>query len=173
MSIKVKGDGNTVAGRDVVVNINQHPIRQKVVVQPGAECIDGQQKLELKELCYEWVALHNNIKKRPLTYGAAWSRINKAAGQTSYALILKEDFSKATTYVKREMAKLRNMKSAPRKDDQWRTKKIGAIKARCTNNLGDPKAYLAYIKKNFQQESLAGLSHDELQRTYTYVFNKK
>lgn len=82
---------------------------------------------------------------------AAWARINRAAGTTSYSLILKERFADAVALVRREMAVLRNMRSAPRKDDSWRAKRIGAIKA----------------------ESLSDLATDELQRTYAYIMAKR
>ncbi len=104
---------------------------------------------------------------------AAWARINRAAGTTSYSLILKERFADAVALVRREMAVLRSMRSAPRKDDSWRAKRIGAIKARCKNQLGDPYFYRPYIKRSFKAESLSDLATDELQRTYAYIMAKR
>ena len=68
------------------------------------------------------------------------------------------------------MAKLRNMASAPAKDDAWRKSRIGAIKARSKNQLGDPDAYKPYIKKNFKAESLAALSTGQVRPVSTYIW---
>lgn len=168
--------GTNIIGNQGDINIHfgpVEPIRHQVIVQPGPQHISEEQKAALKALCDEWVTLHSTLKKRPLTYGAAWGRINKAAGTTSYSLILKERFADAVALVQREMAILRNMRSAPRKDDAWRAKRIGAIKARCKNQLGDPDFYKPYIKKNFKADSLASLATDELQKTYAYIMAKR
>ncbi|MFN9529656.1 MAG: hypothetical protein ACK561_09930 [Pseudomonadaceae bacterium] len=168
--------GTNIIGNQGDINIlfeAARPARRQVIVQPGPQHISEEQKSTLKTLCDEWVALHATLKKRPLTYGAAWSRINKAAGTTSYSLILKERFTDAVELIQREMAVLRSMRSAPSKDDTWRTKRIGAIKARCKNQLGDPDFYKPYIKKNFKADSLTELATDELQRTYAYVMAKR
>jgi hypothetical protein len=200
MSKKIEAPQGIAAGRDVLAtaapattiqsvsgsnNIigNQGPLhvqiavpakrRVNVVVPTGPEHIDGDQKNELTALRDDWIALHGAIKKKPLGYGAAQGRINKAVGATSYHLILRDRFQEALAFVKQEMAKLRNMRSAPTKDADWRASRIGAIKARCKNQLGDPAAYKAYIKKTFGAESLTDLSTDELQRTYSYIMAKK
>lgn len=145
----------------------------RVVVQPGPEHIGEAEKLQLKALHTEWVALHDTLKKAPLAPALAWSRINRAAGATSYHLILAERFEAAVHYVQQEMAKLRAMRSAPAKDADWRARRIGAIKARCKNQLGNIDAYKAYIKRNFGADSLSALATDELQKTYAYIFAKK
>ncbi len=168
--------GTNIIGNQGDINIlfgAAPPVRARVVVQPGPQHISEEQKMQLKALCDEWVALHSALKKRPLTYGAAWARINRAAGTTSYSLILKERFADAVALVRREMAVLRSMRSAPRKDDSWRAKRIGAIKARCKNQLGDPYFYRPYIKRSFKAESLSDLATDELQRTYAYIMAKR
>ncbi len=168
--------GTNIIGNQGEINIQlgaTPPARPQVIVQPGPQHISEDQKAILKALCEEWVALHATLKKRPLTYGAAWGRINKAAGTTSYSLILKERFDDAVAFIQREKAVLRNMRSAPSKDDAWRTKRIAAIKARCKNQLHDPDFYKPYIKKNFKADSLTSLATDELQRTYAYIMAKR
>ncbi|MDP3887038.1 hypothetical protein [Hydrogenophaga sp.] len=158
----------------VVVQIGVLPkTRVRAVVQPGPEHIDADQRRQLHDLCDEWVSLHDSIKRSPLPKALAWSRINKAGGSTTYALILKTRFDDARAYTLKQMAILRGMASAPRKDDEWRPKRIGAIKARCINQLRDPHAYKAYIKKNFGADSLTALATDELQKTYAYIMAKK
>lgn len=176
-TIYVDGKGHAfgqVAGGDIHNHHYENPPRgPKVTVTPGDGVISEEQKVALTRLRDEWILLHNSIRKKPLGYGAAWSRINKSAGATSYHLIQDCNFYRAVTYIKKEMAKLRNMRSAPAKDGNWRNAKIGAIKARCKNQLGDDVAYRPYIKKNFKAESLADLATDELQRTYAYIMAKK
>ena len=147
--------------------------RPRVVVTPGEGVVTDAQKAQISALRGEWVALHNSIKQRPLTDAAAWMKINAKAGVTSCHLIPLERFDDVLAYIRREMATLRAMPSAPGKDDAWRTKRISAIKARCKNQLGDPDAYKPYIKKNFGAASLSELATDELQRTYTYIMANK
>lgn len=172
--IKVSAKGQAqAAGRDIINHHHAKPQRApRVTVIPGDGVISEDQKVTLTALRDEWITLHNAIKKRPLGYGAAWGRINKAAGATSYHLIRAEKFEAAVAYVRKQIALLRGMASAPAKDQKWRASRIGAIKARCTNQLGDPEAYKPYIRKNFGADSLAALATDELQRTYTYIMGK-
>ena len=148
------------------------PRAPKPIVTPGEGVISEEQKVELTKLRNEWIEVHNSIRQKPLSYGSAWARINSAAGATSYHLIQSCNYSLAVKFIKKEIGKLRNMRSAPSKDDGWRNAKIGAIKARSKNQLGDAYAYKPYIKKNFKVESLADLSTDELQRTYAYIMKK-
>lgn len=176
VQVQTIAGGTNIIGNQGDINIQllaPPSARPRVVVQPGPQHISEEQKAQLKALCDEWVKLHAALKKRPLTYGAAWSRINKAAGTSSYSLMLKERFADAVALIKREMATLRNMRSAPSKDDSWRAKRVSAIKARCKNQLGDPDFYKAYIKKSFQAESLADLATEELQKTYAYIMAKR
>lgn len=162
-----------VIGGDVNNYTVAKPPRPRVVVTPGDGVVTDAQKAQISALRVEWVTLHNGIKRRPLTDAAAWIKINARAGVTSYHLIPLERFDEVVAYIRREMAMLRTMPSAPSKDDTWRTKRIAAIKARCKNQLGDPDAYKPYIKKKFGVESLADLATDELQSTYTYIMAKK
>lgn len=169
--IYVSGSGNVVAGRDVLHMHKAPSIRN--IIQPGPEHIDADQRRQLHDLCDEWVTLHASIKKTKLTKAKAWVDINRAAGSTTYALILQARFDDARAFVMKQMAILRAMKSAPRKDDSWRAKRIGAIKARCINQLGDAGAYRQYIQRNFGVVSLTELATDQLQKTYAYIMAKK
>jgi hypothetical protein len=174
--IHLVSGGNNIIGNqgDVHVQIaTASRARPKIVVQPGPEHISPEQKLELATLRDEWMTLHAALKKKPLSHGVAWNQINKAAGATSYHLILRDRLGDAVAFVKQEMAKLRNMRSAPAKDDGWRAKRIGAIKARCKNQLDGDDVYRFYIRKMFKADSLTELSTDQLQRTYTYIMGKR
>lgn len=168
--------GHNIIGNQGDIHMQVHmspPARPKIAIQPGEEHISAEQRLALKDLLYKWVALHNSIKKTPLKHANAWARTNKAAGTTSYSLILKTRLQDAMAFIQKEMAILRNMRSAPAKDDGWRQKRIAAIKARSKNQLQDADAYKPYIKKAFNADSLSALSTQDLQKTYTYIMGKK
>lgn len=175
-TIIVNGDGvaaHQIAGGD----IHNHsyakaPPRPRVVVTPGVGVIDESQKVAITAARAEWIAVHNSIKQAPLSDKAAWSRINKAAGVTSYHLIPAERFALVMAYIQQQVAMLRNMKSAPAKDDRWRSAKIGAIKARAIKQFGDANLYKPYIRKNFGLDSLTALSTDQLRRTYAWIMGK-
>ncbi len=176
-TIIVNGNGvaaHQIAGGDIHNHTHaKPPPRPKIVVTPGEGVITDAQKAELTAARAEWLALHGSIKKSPLSEAAAWMRINKAAKATSYHLITPENFPLALAYIKEQMAILRNMASAPSKDDNWRKSRISAIKARCKNQLGDQNGYKSYIEKNFKAASLTDLSTDQLRKTYVYIMAKK
>lgn len=168
----------TVTGQIVGGDVHNHtyakgPARPKIVVQPGVGVVTEEQKAAITALRAKWMALHAEIKKKPMTDSAAWIKINRAAGVTSYHQIPMERYDLVIKFIKQEMAKLRAMPSAPSKDDDWRQSRIRAIKARCTNQLGDPGAYKAYIRKAFSAESLTDLATDELRKTYSHIMAKK
>ncbi len=171
----ISGGTNLVGNQgDIHLQITTaSPKRPRITVQPGPQHISDEQKVALNSLREEWMALHAAIKRKPLEHGMTWRSINKAAGATSYHLILTERYQDAVAFIRREMAILRNMRSAPSKDGEWRSKRIAAIKVRCIRQLGDPHAYKAYIKKNFGVDSLADLATDQLQKTYAYIMAKK
>ena len=131
------------------------------------------QKVALIQLRDEWIALHNVIKKQPLSYAAAQKVIDNQAQVTSYHLIPADRYDDLVRWIKQQMGRLRNMPSARVKDASWHTAKIRAIKARCRNQLGDPNAYKEYLRTNCGAASLTVLSSDQLQRTYEHVMSKR
>lgn len=170
----IHGGTNIIGNQGTVSVVHvQKPPKVRHTIQPNDDHITQAQRVELYALKDEWVTLHNTLKGTPLSHKTAWQSINKAGGATSYREICKDRFAEAVAFVKKEMAILRNMKSAPRKDDEWRTKKIGAIKARCKNQFNGVDVYKPYIKKNFGANSLTELATDELQRTYAHIMAKK
>lgn len=197
--MKVESPNGQAAGRDIQVHAaapenfvhainggtnfigNQGPVhvvigrtRTPAPATPlGPEHLNEEQKCKLKEMLHEWVTLHTSIKKAPLSYAAAWLRVNRHAKVSSYHYILQDDFEKVCAFVRKQMSMLRNMASAPAKDKTWRSKRIQAIKVRCKMQLGGDDAYLKYISKNFGLHSLAELSTDQLQKTYAYIMAKK
>ena len=177
-TVKIAGDNHAIgqiAGGDIHNHTYQSPPRPaRVIVQPGDDVVSEEQKATLTKLHDEWVELHNALSpQRPMTHAAAWKAINQHARATSYHRIPSASFDDLVQWIKQQMGGLRSRRSAPARDTNWRAKRIGAIKARCANQLGDPDAYKAYIRKNFNAGSLADLATDDLQRTYTYVMAKK
>lgn len=170
----VRGTTNII-GNHGAVNVLQvqRPPTVRKIIQTSDKHITQEQRVELHALKDEWVALHDAIKKRPLSHSSAWKRINASAGATTYREIEKHRFLDAVAFVKKEMAILRNMKSAPSKDDSWRAAKIGAIKARCKNQFAGVDVYKPYIFKKYGVLSLADLKSDELQKAYEYVMGKR
>ncbi len=174
-TIYVNGNGNAVAGRDITQNITHHhkPARPKVVVKTADGVIDAQQKAELTRLRDEWLTTHNAVKQRKLTYQAAWGRFNRAMKVNGYAELKPEQFEAGCKWFRTEIAKINGMPSAAKKVPGHHNKRIGAIKARCKNQLGDEFAYVAYIIKNFNKSSLADLDIKEMEATYRYIMGKK
>lgn len=168
--------GTNIIGNQGPVTVHTAPARRPRTVvhqHDPAIHITQEQQLALQGLRNEWVVLHNKLKKSQLDYGAALKRMNTAAGATACALIRKDRYEEVAAYVRKQMAILSNMKSAPRKDDEWRSKKIGAIKARCKNQFDGVDVYKPYIRRNFKLDSLADLATDQLQKTYAYIMAKK
>jgi hypothetical protein len=176
-TVEIGGENHTIgqiAGGDIHNHAYATPPRPpKVTVQPSGEVVTEAQKVALIQLRDEWIALHNAIRKQPLSYAAAQKAINNQVQVTSYHLIPATRYDDLVRWIKLQMGRLRNMPSAIVKDDSWHTAKIRAIKARCRNQLGDQYAYKPYLKKTFGAESLTDLSSDQLQRTYTYVMGKR
>lgn len=175
-SVTINGDGvsaQQIAGGDIHNYVNEKPVRPRVVLNPSPDCITETQKVVLTTLRDEWIALHNSVKERKLSIGAAQKRINIKAGVTSYHMIPAYSYDAVVKFVKQQMGVIRNMSSAPRKDLDWQAKRIQAIKARCSKQFNDPVMYKPYIKKKYSKESLADLTFDELQGVYAYVMNKK
>lgn len=172
-SVGIIGDGAT---GNVIIQMHVSPTSPKrptpsPVIPEGS--ISEAQAARLKELIGKWVTTHNQIKKRELTHQSAWLKLNGRINVATYRATPAGKFSEQETWLLKQAAILRNMASAPAKDDSWRSDKIKAIKTRAVRNLGNGDIYKPYIKKNFGASSLTDLANDELQRTYSYVFSKK
>lgn len=173
--IYVQGNGNAVAGGNLTQTITHHhkPARSKVVVKTADGVIDDKQRAELTRLRDDWMATHNAVKKSELTYQAAWGQFNRAMKVSGYAELKPDQFEDGCKWFRRQIAMLNSMPSAAKKVPGHSNKRIGAIKARCKNQLGDEFAYLPFIIKNFDKSSLAELDVAEMEKTYRYIMSKK
>lgn len=167
----ITGHHNIQAGGDV--HISTEKIVHKTEVKTGDGVIDAAQKQTLKELVAEWVTVHNRVKRAQLSYGAAWSRFQRHFRVNKYAELPAGRFAEAVKWLQRQRAMIDTMKTAARRDAQWRARQITYIKARCKSPLGDERAYLPYIELNFGKTSLADLTDDELARAKSHIAHKK
>lgn len=174
-TIYVNGNGNVVAGGHVTQNIthiygHHKPAQTKPVVKTADGVLDATQKGELLRLRDEIVDTHNAVHKTKLiTQAAVMISLNRHLGVNTYHEIPMERFGEARSWMQQWAATIRNMKSAPAKVSNWRSKTIVYIKARCKNQLGDDQIYKPYIEKKFQKSSLAQLTDPELQTVKQYV----
>lgn len=164
----VIGNGNTV--NNVVTLTRQ--VRRVVSVKTGDGVLDATQKHHIKTMLYEWVDMHNSIKKSELTHQAAWIQFNKYMKVSSYHEIKEDCFSKAVKWLRSKLGILRNMASAPKKIEDWRAQNIKSIQARCSEK-GWQNWRKEHMAKKFGKSSLKELTDSELKQVYQTVWNKK
>lgn len=169
-NLKVVGDNNTVAGRDVI-NTEKHVTVTKAEVNPGDEHISDEQASKLRELVNDVVEYENLTKKRPKTYGSVWSMLNNHCNVPKYRLIRKEDFEKAVTFLLKWKGGLSGKKSA-RKGDRWREDRVKAIHT-IMRKYDLERKYRNYLSKKFDAESTLELTDEELEKTYRYILHLK
>lgn len=176
-SQSITGNGNVqVSGNLIVQTELQAPRRPaSAPVPPPPDHITEEQAAILKRLHDEWVALSAAVKTKakPITGQQAWVDINRVGHCTTYKHMRQVHFDTACAFVKQQMAILRSGKTARRRDPKWRSSRIGAIKARCINQLGDEYAYRPYIVKNFRAQSLTELDDEQLEATYRHALTLK
>ena len=161
------------AGRDVTVNVGAVPPPRPVVsVQTGIGVIDAKQKAELTERVKEWLKLRGEIRKTPMTMGAAWAALNKKMGVNSYHELTPQQLPAAIKWLQRQTAILLKMKSAPVKVENFRTLAISAIKAR-SKQLGDQHYYVPHLVKTYGVTSLTHLSDKQLQEVKVWLFGQR
>lgn len=174
-SIQINGHGNIVGNGNVVLLWQEKEQRErpKVVVQTGVGVLDAAQKAAINELVYEWVDLSNSIRARKSEIAVKRAQFNRAMHVNSYAEIKQEDFSKAVAWLKRQIAILDGMASAPSKDPDWRTKRFRGINARAKEYPGGEARYRQYAFDHFGTSSLRGLNDEQLDAVYRHVFGWK
>ena len=137
--VSIFGTGNVVGNGNSVVNNfihNPAPVITKVVVQPGNVVIDEPQKVALKALVDDIVALERELKRAPKGHGAVWGALNRKMGVTSYHLIPGEKFLAARKTLDEWRGRLLSAKSAPTKlGDEHRKRRITAIQTRSTTQF--------------------------------------
>lgn len=161
----IVGDGNTVIKTEKIIH------RPKVTVAPGTDVISEAQKVALLTLRGEWIAVHDSVKQKKLTIAAAQGRINKQAGVTSYHLIPVAAYDSLIKWIKKQIALVHAMPSAPAKSTAWRSSRIKGIQSRC-NELGIQDKRKAYMLKTFGKDSLTLLSDADVEKVYRWAMGK-
>ncbi|MBI5328876.1 MAG: helix-turn-helix transcriptional regulator [Deltaproteobacteria bacterium] len=162
--------GVAVAGRDVYMNT---VIRRKTEYKPGPDDITGEQSNRLKELVNNVIALEQEVKKKPKTYGAVWNALNRKMWVTYYREIKKWQFEMAELYLMQWIGRIRKGQKRTN-EDEWRKKTQSAIFAAARNQLGWTKEALdGYIYERYKKDSIRDLTKKELQQLYNIVFAKK
>lgn len=178
LSISEHGSANVVqvAHPGSTINIHHNPKvvnRTVAKVAPGAEHITEGQAAILTRLVNDVVQLESLQRKSPKSHRAVWAALNAHCGVTSYRLISLDHFEKAETYLRKWLGRLNSMPSAPVKDNEaWRKRKYAYIKINTKDELNS--SWLStYLRKNFNVESIAELSDEDLDRTYRAVASRK
>lgn len=165
------GDGNSVVNHIVV---NPPAQVTKVVVKPGDGVIDELQKITLKELVDDIVALEAQLKRTPRKHAAVWAALNRRMRVTSYHQIPMEQFAAARKILDGWRGRLLSAKSAPTKlGDEHRKRRIRAIQTRSRQVPNGNELRLAYLKQTFGVASLTALDDDQLEQAYRHVMGWK
>jgi hypothetical protein len=170
-AVSVQGDGNIVGDGNVVALMPR--LVKRTVVKTGDGTVTARQKATLRRLIDNWIEQRTAVRRTPMSYAAAWKALNKAMRVNSYHELPAASFDGARAWLRRQLAILARMPSAPKRMPGWRNKQIAAIKARCKNQLGDHRAYLAYITSKFGATSLTQLDDDQLQATYLHIRSRR
>lgn len=163
-------DGQLFIANEPIHIHNHHPapVKVKVVVQPGDGCIDEPQKAQLKMLVTEVVRLEGLLKRTPKTFASVWVAVNAKCKASSYHLITQENYPRAEKFLREWIGRLSSTKSAPAKDGNWRNRKYSYI---FTNirKLDADVALRQHLQTRFGNDSLKGLSDDDLMSIYSLV----
>ena len=171
----------TVGGNNAIAIIGEvgmvvktEKIVEKTVVKPtpGNEHISEEQAAVLHNLIHQVIELNNKIKKRPISYRAAWLALNNKMKVASYRMIKASDFNNAVKYLRSWIGRLSSAKSAPRKDPTWRKRKYAFIFTNVKKyNLQERLD--TYLLNKYKTMSLSSLGDVDLQRVYRAVYEWK
>jgi hypothetical protein len=121
----VVGDGNTVAGRDV---IRTEKVVRKNVVQPGAEHISEQQAFQVKAFV-DKLAQRDVEAGRGDTHKAWYGYLYNVFKITSYKLIRADQFEDVLSWFRQQKGMTRSRLRRPA-NQTWRNEIYGGIYAR-------------------------------------------
>lgn len=164
-SISVIGNGNTVAGRDVVIETKKVVHKTVANTSPGIDHITEEQAATLKRLVDEIVATEKKLKKRPKGYNAVWGALNASMKVGQYRLIPIEKYDSAEKYLRKWIGRLNSAVSAPKKDPNWRKKRYSHNHT-VAKKYGFTDRMRAYMLDKFGVTSQRDLDNDELDQLY-------
>ena len=140
----------------------------KVVIQPGPDCIDEEQKNRLKALVAEVVRLEGLVRRTPRSLSSVWVGVNAKAKATSYHLITQANYPRAEKFLREWIGRLSSAKSAHVKDANWRNRKFSYIFTN-VKQLDADAILRAQLLARYGSESMKDLSDDELEAVYRLV----
>jgi len=175
--VSIFGTGNVVGnGNSIVNNIihNPPPVVTKVFVTAGDGVITEQQKVILKTMVDDIVALERELKRAPKGHGAVWGALNKKMDVSSYHLIPIEKFPAAQKTLGQWRGRLLSAKSAPKAlGEDLRNRRIAAIQTRSRQIPNGTARRLAYLQEQFGASSLTELDDAQVERVYRHIINWK
>lgn len=167
----VTGDGNLVAGGDVLVNSRK---LVRVRFTPGAEHIPESTAAQIKNLVDELVNLEKLTRNPPANaYQKWWTKLQRQFAVATYRAIPRDQGDAAITWLQQQKALLRPRlrRAAP---DAWRKEHYAAIYARAREMKIEKDALyeLARVRLNLRKpiSSLSDLGERDLVRLYRLLF---
>jgi len=171
MTANVTGNGNLVAGRDIVQNINKKTT-VRTEFTPGPEHITSAMAKEIKDLVDDLVergvASGGDQKK---LYTEWWSKIKKRFNVPTYHAIPALLGESAIGWLKQQKA-ISRTKIRRTDNTSWRNEHYAGIKARC-RDLEISKGKLLYIVEERLGKkvlSLTKLGDTDLKKLYQIIF---
>ncbi len=169
-AINIQGSGNIIGDGNSVTQIRTEKIVQKTEAVPaqGVIHITEAQGRKLRELIGELVKLHNKIKRKELKFSAAWTMLYKKMNVSSFRFIPLEQYEIAESFLRQKIGSLNSMKSAPKKNEDWRKAKYRYIHTNTkTEELKAKKTQ--YLEEKYGVNSLKELDDKQLQAFYQVV----
>ena len=171
-TISVIGDKNMIGNNNTFIHTEQIIRRPRVVVvKTGDGVVTAEQKARLKQLVIDWMTARNAVLEKPLTFGGAWSAVNKKAGVNSYNEIPTEKFPAVEKWLIRQIGIVNAAPAASAKSTGWRASRIKGIQSRCTE-LGIQDARKTYMLKAFGKDSLTLISDVDIEKVYRWAIGK-
>jgi hypothetical protein len=174
-SVSISGNSNVVGDNNTVVKTDTYVHKVKAEPKPGEEHITNEQVSLLKGLVAEIVSLEKKLKKKPRHYRSVWtslfrhvSKNKKHPEHSAVRLIPAELFDKSEKYLRQTIGRLSSMKSAKKKDSDWRKRKYAYIKINVKKHQLESRLD-KYLRENHNVESISELTDKGLELTYASV----
>lgn len=166
----VRGGHQTVTTGPVHIEIHapQKAAPIRVSVQPPPGSVTEEQKLQLRDLVQQTVEVESQVKRKPRTFQAVWGAFQKRFRVTSYHMLPASQFEEAKAWLQQDIARVRSMKSAPKKDPAWRASRYRFIHA-AAKEIGRSDDLPKVMETRFGGRSMKDISDDELQSLYQLV----
>lgn len=170
--VSIRGNANFVVNGNGDVSIHAPiPVPRPIVkVQTGVGVLTAEQKAEINRLFGEWYRLRGLVRKTDTEYKKLRAAFNSHMKVNKYDEILQADYPKALRWIRRHIATINSMASAPKKVPNWRASRYRSINARAKEYAGGEERYRQYSLDRFGSASLRELSDEQLDAVYRHVF---